>query len=329
MNAPAKAPNLLEPRPLYGIGTVARLTGLKPDTLRVWERRYGLGASYKSASGRRLFTQSDLEHLQLITALVTDGVRIGEIASSDRKTLELLVTNRGSRLAKSLPATKSRVVFVGAELCQWLDRHQGCLSGISAFLSRTSLATAVEDLDTTEPADMLVVHCPSVSMTNINAVDTLANRLDVKRTLVLYQLSNSRWIEEIERRGMSALEYPPESARLAFELGRVAIDHEAKRGEINLGELIQAKPRMYDDATLTAATQLKSLLDCECPKHISDLIKALAEFETYSTACSVENWHEAAVHSCIYAYTAQARYLMEKALQAALEGRGEELSKLM
>ena len=43
MNAPANALNLLEPRPLYGIGTVARLTGLKPDTLRVWERRYGLG----------------------------------------------------------------------------------------------------------------------------------------------------------------------------------------------------------------------------------------------------------------------------------------------
>jgi len=35
------------------------------------------------------------------------------------------------------------------------------------------------------------------------------------------------------------------------------------------------------------------------------------------------------VHSCIYAYTAQARYLMEKALQAALEGRGEELTKIM
>ena len=106
MNAPAKTPNILEPRPLYGIGTVARLTGLKPDTLRVWERRYGLGASYKSASGRRLFTQSDLEHLQLITALVEDGVRIGEIASSDRKTLELLVSNRGSRMSKAIPRSK-------------------------------------------------------------------------------------------------------------------------------------------------------------------------------------------------------------------------------
>ena len=70
MNAPVKDIPELEPRPLYGIGTVARLTGLKPDTLRVWERRYGLGASYKSPSGRRQYTQADLEHLQLIAALV-------------------------------------------------------------------------------------------------------------------------------------------------------------------------------------------------------------------------------------------------------------------
>ena len=56
---------------------------------------------------------------------------------------------------------------------------------------------------------MLVVHS-LVSMTNINAMDTLASRLGAKRTLVLYQLCNSRWIEEIEGRGMTALEYPPE-----------------------------------------------------------------------------------------------------------------------
>ena len=91
MNAPIKATVTLEPRPLYGIGTVARLTGLKSDTLRVWERRYGLGASYKSATGRRQYTQSDLDHLQLVSALVKQGVRIGEIAASDRKTLEVLL----------------------------------------------------------------------------------------------------------------------------------------------------------------------------------------------------------------------------------------------
>ena len=56
------------------------------------------------------------------------------------------------------------------------------------------------------------------------------------------------------------------------------------------------------------------------------LIRALAHFEEYSASCSVENWQDAAVHACIYAYTGQARWLMEKALSAALEDRGEELA---
>ena len=121
MNAPANATQTLEPRPLYGIGTVARLTDLKSDTLRVWERRYGLGASYKSATGRRQYTQSDLDHLQLVSALVKQGVRIGEIAGSDRKTLEVLLEQQG-RMATSrpVPPAKPRVVFVGADLCQCL-----------------------------------------------------------------------------------------------------------------------------------------------------------------------------------------------------------------
>jgi hypothetical protein len=51
------------------------------------------------------------------------------------------------------------------------------------------------------------------------------------------------------------------------------------------------------------------------------LIRSLNEFESYSSACSVDNWKDAAIHASIYAYTCQARHLMEKALQSALEGR--------
>ena len=83
MNASVKTLQALEPRPLYGIGTVARLTGLKSDTLRVWERRYGLGASYKSPTGRRQYTQSDLDHLQLVSALVS---KASGLARSQRRT---------------------------------------------------------------------------------------------------------------------------------------------------------------------------------------------------------------------------------------------------
>jgi len=322
MNAPATKTRLLEPRPLYGIGTVARLTGLKSDTLRVWERRYGLGASYKSATGRRQYTQSDLDHLQLVAALVQEGVRIGEIAASDRKTLEIMLERQtdgnGSR---AVPPKKARVVFVGPELCEWLDEHQGCISGVSALLARSPIESALKELILDEEADLLVVHSPSLTLQQIRGVEALVERLRVKRAIVLYQFANEQWLAELERSGHSALPYPIEPSRLAFEIGRSQIERETAAGISNLSELIPAKPRVFSDEALRAAAQEKIVIDCECPRHLSELIRSLNEFESYSSACSVDNWKDAAVHASIYAYTCQARHLMEKALQSALEGR--------
>ena len=322
MNAPIKTLNTLEPRPLYGIGTVARLTGLKSDTLRVWERRYGLGASYKSPTGRRQYTQSDLDHLQLVSALVKQGVRIGEIAASDRKTLEVLLQQQEHLSpVRPVPAAKPRVVFLGADLCQWVDGHQGCISGASALLARMSVEDAALSLNPEESADILVVHCPSLTLPQINGVNTIAERLSVRRTIVLYQFGNDQWLAELERLGHSAFKYPIEPSQLAFEIGRSQVEKETAEGMGNLSDLMPAKPRVFSDAALRAAAQEKIVLDCECPRHLSELIKSLNEFEAYSSACSVDNWKDAAIHASIYAYTCQARHLMEKALQSALEGR--------
>ena len=322
MNAPIKATVNLEPRPLYGIGTIARLTGLKSDTLRVWERRYGLGASYKSATGRRQYTQSDLDHLQLVSALVKQGVRIGEIAASDRKTLEVLLEQQNqTRTSKSLPPSKPCVVFVGAELCRWIDGHQGCISGVSALLARMPVDDAIALVDAEQNADLLVAHCPSLTLQQIRGVEAVAARLGARRTIVLYQFANEQWLAELERNGHSALQYPVEPSRLAFEMGRAQVQKETTEGIGNLSDLMPAKPRMFSDQELLLAAEEKIVLDCECPRHLSDLIRSLSEFEAYSSACSVENWKDAAIHASIYAYTCQARHLMEKALQSALEGR--------
>ena len=330
MNAPAKHAVTFEPRPLYGIGTVARLTGLKPDTLRVWERRYGLGASYKSPSGRRQYTQADLEHLQLVSALVNDGARIGEIAASDRKTLEVLIRGRGNKLDRFIPTAKPKVMFVGRELCAWLDQHQGCISSVSALLLRQQL-TEIDDALPLESDDiaLVVVDCPALSTAHIDRIEALAKRLGAARFMVTYRLANDRWLSELNRRGAQALEFPTEPARLAYEMGQLLVEMDTSQGEFNLGELVNPKARAYGDGELAAAAKLKSLLDCECPRHIVDLITQLNQFEEYSTQCGVENWTDAAVHACIYAYTNQARHLMEKALKAILDERGAEFQVLL
>lgn len=320
----------LETRPLYGIGTVARLTGLKPDTLRVWERRYGLGASHKSATGRRQYTQSDLEHLQLIAALVAAGSRIGEIATTERKTLEMLVRNRGRSGRDALPERKPRAVFVGKQLCDWLDGHQGCIAGVDARLARVALSDFTpSDQAVLEDVDTLVVECPNLASGNVSKLQAVADHFKATKVIVSYQFGNDRWLDELESRGHATTTFPPDPAYLAFEITRGIAEKNASVGEGNLGELMSARPRQFSETELSAARQLKSALDCECPRHISDLISALANFEAYSSSCSVENWHDAAVHSCIYAYTGQARHLMEKALQAVLEERGEEFEALL
>ncbi len=320
----------LEPRPLYGIGTVARLTGLKPDTLRVWERRYGLGASHKSNTGRRQYTQSDMEHLQLVSALVKSGARIGEIASAERKTLEMLLRGQDRKAADSLPDPKPRALFIGEALCDWLEDHQGCLAHVDALFARVSMAEAEQALTgQLDKADILVVECATLAGTQLANVQTLADTLNAATVMVSYQFCNERWLQEAQDKGVKAMSFPPDSAFLAFELGRSGAEQLVNQGQPDLGELVAAKPRQFSELELSAARKLKSVLDCECPRHISDLIRALANFEEYSASCSVENWHDAAVHSCIYAYTGQARWLMEKALSAVLEDRTAEFAMVL
>ncbi len=310
----------LQPRPLYGIGTVARLTGLKPDTLRVWERRYSLGASFKSATGRRQYTQTDLDHLQLVAALVASGSRIGEIAGSERKTLERLVELRGEQCQVPTDHPKPRVVFVGSRLSNWLDAHQGCLSGVDALLAAESLIKLdPAELDEIGEVDALVVEMGNVGNEGFRRMIDLRERLRPRNVLVMHEQCSERWAEELAHEQVANLDFPPEPGELAFFLSRTIAERSTREGVSSLADLVTPRPRMFDADQLAQAKTLKTSIDCECPQHMSALIEQLAEFEQYSANCSVENWKDAAVHATIFALTSQARWLMEKALDTVVQ----------
>ena len=54
----------------YRIGAVAKLTGISPDALRIWERRYGCIVPLRSPGGGRLYSADDIARLQLMKLLV-------------------------------------------------------------------------------------------------------------------------------------------------------------------------------------------------------------------------------------------------------------------
>jgi len=64
----------------YAVGQVARLTGISPDLLRAWERRYQAITPIRTQGGTRRYRASDIERLRLLKAAVDLGFRIGDVA---------------------------------------------------------------------------------------------------------------------------------------------------------------------------------------------------------------------------------------------------------
>ncbi|MBC7941274.1 MAG: MerR family transcriptional regulator, partial [Chitinophagaceae bacterium] len=71
-------------------GTAARLAGLPVTTLRVWERRYGVVAAAKTASGQRVYSPHDVSRLRLLRQLTAAGHAIGSIATLELESLQAL-----------------------------------------------------------------------------------------------------------------------------------------------------------------------------------------------------------------------------------------------
>ncbi|MCB0188821.1 MAG: MerR family transcriptional regulator, partial [Caldilineaceae bacterium] len=62
--------------PIYNLKAVVQETGLKPDTLRAWERRYGLPEPQRTDSGHRLYSTNDIELLKWLMARQDEGMSI-------------------------------------------------------------------------------------------------------------------------------------------------------------------------------------------------------------------------------------------------------------
>jgi MerR family transcriptional regulator/heat shock protein HspR len=64
---------------VYGISVAAQLSGLGPQTLRLYETR-GLLTPARSEGGTRRYSDDDLDRLRRITELLTAGVNLAGIA---------------------------------------------------------------------------------------------------------------------------------------------------------------------------------------------------------------------------------------------------------
>ena len=288
-------------------GTAARLAGLSPSTLRIWEHRYGVVAPPKSASGQRTYSMKDIERLRLIKRLTLEGHAIGTVAHLDADALVVLSSGN-----QAPSAGAQRVLVVGHAAARKLE---GRLRPAPALVF-DDLTHAEREVARAGAADVLVIHVPSLHASITERVMTLRNSLPAPNVIVIYSFGAEAVTEALRAAGVTVRREPVAGK----ELASLVVASRPVVAAVASGT--QTNRRRYTDAELVALTEMPSMVACECPRHLAEIVTLLVGFELYSTECAARNQNDAALHRHLHEVTSAARTTFEQALARVVVEEG-------
>ena len=301
-------------------GTAARLAGVPVATLRVWERRYGVVAAPKSATGQRHYSAHDVQRLRLLRQLTEHGHAIGTLAVLGLQPLQALWANEApaapGQAARQGPL---RVVLVGRGAEHKLAAAPGC-----------EVQAAFDDLAAVAGVPAPVVGCerlllnlPSLQPLVAEQVLALVTRWQAEVTVVLYAFGAETVAEGLRAAGVLVRRDPisaNELARLLAGAGRVRPGAPVVPAQVPDDR--GAPARQFSDDQLAALIEMPTPVACECPRHLAEMVLQLAGFERYSTDCQSRSPADAALHRQLSQLAGNARSSFEQALQRVMAAEG-------
>jgi DNA-binding transcriptional MerR regulator len=303
----------------YRIGAVARLTGISPDTLRIWERRYDIVEPERTPKGGRLYSQQDVTRLTMIKTLVDQGYAISTVANLPVDELNRRLNSAQPANLPPLGSGQHEVCVVGQAISVRACNTESMPEGLELAGTYTDLESFLED--ETE-CDTLVIELPFLDRNIARDLNNPELRKRAQRIMVIYAFSPSNIVSQLQRYGLYTLRAP------------VALDHIWQQCQLSQAKQVDWRPpewnprvpnnepvppRRFTNEQLVKLSQVTTSLECECPHHMASLIEQLAAFEEYSARCEVSTKQDAALHGYLHQMSARARWLMEVALERLAE----------
>jgi len=297
----------------YRSGVAARLAGLSVETLRVWERRYDISGTRRSASGQRLYTADQVQRLGLLKQLVDRGHPIGQLAHLSTDDLRTL----GGGARDGMLVRPIDVVVIGLGLARRIaaSPHDTLLLNVQASCSRFDSAECLVPGLRTE---VLLVEMSEPDEHAIPMIAAVSSALHAAAVVVLYRFSPSATIRALRAQGWLVARVPSEMGELV-PLCRQALEGQHLPARAAGGP--PAGPR-FDEETLAGITGASSTLACECPRHMAELLLMIGSFERYSAQCASRNSADAQLHLDLHQSAGQARMILEAALERLAHAEG-------
>lgn len=313
----------------YGIGAVAKLTGLTDHAIRVWERRYGAVIAERAANGRRVYGSADVEKLRLLKSLTDRGVSISQIAGDTVDALRERVRSMSEIGSAAIP-DHIAVAVLGDFLPGQAANHKLSIAPVEILLADDNRDTFVADL-ARHDVDVIVVESPVLDDRVMAQLRGLMKQAGASKGVLVYNFGRSRDIDTARDSDVVVLRSPVNVDEVRAAIMRAYSPVAPNRPKETPSDTTtesewQASgpipPRRFNHQQLTKLTRASTAIDCECPHHLAQLVGDLTAFEVYSAQCANRDEDDAALHRYLHQTTAQARALIEVALQRVAESEG-------
>ena len=299
---------------LYRIGAVAKRTGISPECLRAWERRYGLEPAER-AGKTRFYDATQIERLTVIKALLDQGHTISQVIHLPSEALSRrLAPGRPSSAPAASPTTTTprtprmprtpKVALVGAALVR---AHQDAdhARRDQARFDVVAEWAGVADLyrDAVPPQlDCVVVYLPSLDPEQVERVGQF---LQGPHVVIAFKYATAADLGACRDVGYPMLRWPADWERLEALVvagGVREIDDTARR---------------FSDEELLHVSGAASRAACDCPRHLAALIGELNDYAAHAARCRGDDRHDA-----IEREIEVARAHLERALEGQIEEHG-------
>lgn len=283
----------------YRIGAVAKLTGISTDTIRAWERRYGVVEPNRGENNNRCYTEAHVSKLISVKRLVDAGQAIGTICRLSEQALQ--ARTHGILGSPGHPAggLLKKWTVISVQQPDWL---KACLKSQAGI--ETSWVRGLEQFSASDE-EFVVIDMPSLSEMNEKLVLRMLPDELAPRCLVVYKFASRTQLRSLASKGIRLLKGPLEPFALVNLL----------RGN---GRSQAASPESADFNALKTALQEGDVL-CNCKNQLSGLMRALNRLEASSTGCSRARQIDGELQQQLLELTVQARSIMEHSLSDLVE----------
>ncbi len=130
---------------VFNLKSVLRLTGLNPDTIRAWEKRYVAVKPSRTSTGRRMYTEQEVNRLKLLAELTSNGHSIGSVAKlTDEQLLSLLATVQSGTPFNKSKQLNPQIPIITEDLIRAVENFD--LSLVEVHLARANYTMSPRDL---------------------------------------------------------------------------------------------------------------------------------------------------------------------------------------